>query len=273
MKMWRWILLIFDEVAEAKKILEDKNLDFFDPTKITILAKYFSYLGQNKREIKDSIIEFCNSQNYIKYDSRDEEIIMNSLADLKKYNIRIPKPCVITKAELDEIGTINDEKAERVFFVMICLAKYFMETNTSKNKKEYAEEKLIFWRSTTELFKLARYSENFFNRNMIIGVVERMGYIKTVSNRDRTKNHIFINTYYKDSDPVIFFDNPEYVYKLYEAYKKEKLIRCSVCGSSVVKNSNRQTMCEKCAYISKLASNNEYKNKIRMKIENEGKPL
>lgn len=273
--------MIFDEVAEAEKILEDKCLDFFDPTKIIILAKYFTYLGKTKKETKNLIIEFCKSQNNIKYEDRDEEIITNALNALKKYNIRVPKVCVITRAELDEIETVNDEKAERVFFVMICLAKYFMETNTSKNKKEYPEEKLIFWRSTSELFKMARYSENFFNRNMIIGMVERMGYIKTVSNKDRTKNHIYINTYYKDSEPVIFFDNPECVYKLYGAYKKGKLITCSVCGNSVVKNSNRQMMCEKCANKKSEEDNRRYAREGMKKfrennvkgLENDSKPL
>lgn len=268
--------MIFDEVAEAKKILEDKNLDFFDPTKITILAKYFSYLGKNKKEIRDAIVDFCNSQNLIKYDPRDEETISEALDKLKKYKIRIPKICVITKAELDEISSINDFKTERVFFVMICLAKYFSETNTAKEKKEYAEDKLIFWKSTSELFKLARYSENFFNRNMIIGTVERMGYIKTVPNKDRTKNHIFINTYYKDSEPIIFFDSPEYVYNLYNAYKSDKLARCTVCGNSIQKNSNRQLMCERCG-----KENEREKTKIRVEkyrekcngLENGSNPL
>ena len=149
---------------------------------------------------------------------------------------------------------------------MICLAKYFTETNTAKNKKEYPEDKLIFWRSTTELFKLARYNENFFNRNMIIGTMERMGYIKTVPNKERTKNHIFINTYYKDSNPVIFFDNPEYVYKLYNAYKSGKLGKCIICGNSISKNSNRQTMCEKCSdeqrRVYKTEKQREYRNAV-----------
>ena len=125
MKMWRWILLIFDEVTEAKKILEDKNLDFFDPTKITILAKYFSYLGKNKKEIRECIIDFCNSQTYIQYDSSDDETITKAIADLKKYNIRIPKICTITQAELDEISTINDFKTERVFFCNDLFGKIF----------------------------------------------------------------------------------------------------------------------------------------------------
>jgi hypothetical protein len=129
---------------------------------------------------------------------------------------------------------------------MICLAKYFMETNTAKNPKEQADDNLIFWKTTAELFRTARYSENFFNRNMILGVIERMGYIETRPNRERTKNHIKINTYYKNSEPVIFFDNPEFVYKLYKAYKDGKIMRCETCGNSTIKNSNHQSMCEKC---------------------------
>lgn len=238
--------MIFDEASEAKKILADKNLDYFDIKKMTILAKYFAYLGKSKKEIRAALIEFCNSQEHIKYDAGDEEVIIGAMESLKKYKIRLPKMCVVTQRELDEIATINNFKTERIFFVMICLAKYAMETNTSKNPKEYPEEKLIYWGTTAELFKLARYSENFFNRNIILGDIEDLGYMATKPNKERTRNRIEIITYYKDSEPIIFFDNPDYVYKLYKAYKENKLIRCEVCGCSIIRNSNRQLMCEKC---------------------------
>lgn len=263
--------MIFDEVAEAKKILADKNLDYFNIKKMTILAKYFAYLGKSKREIRAALINFCNSQEHIKYDAGDEDVIIKAMESLKKYKIRLPKTCVVTQQELDEIATINNFKTERIFFVMICLAKYTLSTNTSKTPKEYPEEKLIYWGTTAELFKIARYSENFFNRNIILGDIEDLKYMTTKPNGERTKNYIEINTYYKNSEPIIFFDNPEYVYKLYKAYKENKLIRCEVCGNSIVRNSNRQSMCEKCAYESKLNSNTEYKN--RMKLESAIKPL
>jgi hypothetical protein len=266
--------LIFDEVTEAKKILLNKDLEYFDLGKMTILAKYFYYIGKNTREVKSEIIDFCNSQHRIKYDEGDEDVILKAIKNSKKYKIRSPKTCVITQAELDEIGTIGDFKTERVFFVMICLSKYFMETNTAKNPKEQIEDNLIFWKTTAELFRTARYSENFFNRNMILGVIERMGYIETRPNRERTKNHIRIKTYYKNSEPVIFFDNPEFVYKLYKAYKDKKIMRCEVCGNSTVKNSNRQSMCEKCWKENRVEINHKYyENKKLRPLENAIKPL
>lgn len=238
--------MIFDEVAEAKKILLNKDLEYFDLGKMTTLAKYFYYVGKTTKEVKSAMIDFCNSQNRIKYDDGDEAVLLAAIKNSKKYKIRCPKTCVITQSELDELATIGDFKTERIFFVMICLAKYFMETNTAKNPKEQTDDNLIFWKTTSELFRTARYSENFFNRNMILGVIERMGYIETRPNRERTKNHIRIKTYYKNSEPVIFFDNPEFVYKLYKAYKDGKVMKCEICGNSTIKNSNRQSMCEKC---------------------------
>lgn len=258
--------MIFDELSEAKKILANKDLSYFDENKMTILAKYFSYLGQTKKEVKKSLIDFCNSQQHIKYDVGDEATIEKAMNSLKKYKIRLPKVCFITQKELDEISTINNFKTERIFFVMICLAKYAMETNTANVRKEYPEEKLIYWGTTAELFKMARYSENFFNRNIIIGDVEDLMYIETKPNTDRTKNHIEINTYYKESTPVIFFDNPEYVYKLYKAYKDNRLIRCDVCGNSTVKNSNRQSMCEKCSKTSEKEKTRERVERYREKV-------
>ena len=252
--------MIFDELTEAKKILSDKDLEYFNLNKMTILAKYFSYIGKSKKEIRESLIDFCNSQHYIRYDSGDDVTITKAINSLKKYKIRLPKMCFITQDELDEIGTIGNPKTERIFFVMICLAKYAKETNTAKDQKEYPEEKLIYWGTTAELFKLSRYSENFFNRNIIIGDIEDLKYIETKPNKDRTKNYIEINTYYKDSEPVIFFDNPEYVYKLYKAYKEGKVERCNVCGNSIIKNSNRQSMCERCGKDSE-------KEKTRSRVE------
>lgn len=222
-----------------------------------ILAKYFEHLGMAKKEIREELIKYCNSQNRIKYDDGDEKTISDAIDNLKKYKIRLPATCVITQKELNEIGTIGNEKTERIFFVMICLAKYMAKTNTARKQKIYSDNKLIFWGSTAELFKLSRYSNNFFDRNIIIGDIEDLGHIKTVPNEDRTKNHININTFYEDSEPVIFFDNPEFVYKLYKAYKNKKIIQCEVCGNSTVKNSNRQTMCEKCWKERRMEQNRE----------------
>ena len=41
-----------------------------------ILAKYFEYLGKTKKEIKEDLINYCNSQNRIKYDDGDEKTII-----------------------------------------------------------------------------------------------------------------------------------------------------------------------------------------------------
>jgi hypothetical protein len=239
--------LIFDEIEEAEKILANKEMNYFKQEDMTILAKYFRRAGQSWPEVKKSLIEVCNSQEESNFQGNDEYILDNAIQSAKKYYLRIPKPCVITKDELAEIETLNDFKVERIFFVMICLAKYFMETNTAVKKKEYDNPKLIFWKTTMELFKEARYSDNFFDRNILIGEIEDRKYIKTEPNKNRTKNHIIINTFYPESEPVIFFDNPDKIYKLYEAYKDNKLLKCEVCGISDIKNSNRQTMCKRCS--------------------------
>lgn len=266
--------MIFDEEAEAKKILLDKNVEFFSDKKMIILAKYFEHLGMAKKEIREELIKYCNGQNRIKYDDGDEKTISDAIDNLKKYKIRLPATCVITQRELNEIGTIGNEKTERIFFVMICLAKYMAKTNTARKQKIYSDNKLIFWESTAELFKLSRYSNNFFDRNLIIGDIEDLGYIKTVPNEDRTKNHININTFYEDSEPVIFFDNPEYVYKLYKAYKDKKIIQCEICGNSTVKNSNRQLMCEKCLKDSRSEINHRYYESKKLRpLENDIKAL
>lgn len=258
--------MIFDEIEEAEKILKNKEMSYFKEEDMTILAKYFRYSGQTWSEVKRSLVEFCNSQDNVQFQGNDEYILDDAIRSAKKYLLRIPKPCVITKSELDEIETLDDFKIERIFFVMICLAKYFVETNTAIKKKEYENPKLIFWKTTMELFKEARYSDNFFDRNILIGDIEDKKYIKTEANRNRTRNHIIINTFYPESEPIIFFDNPDKIYRLYGAYKDDKLLKCEVCGMSDTKNSNRQTMCKWCAEENKREKTKERVKKHRNKM-------
>jgi hypothetical protein len=239
--------LIFDELFEAKRILKNKNLEYFKINDLTLLAKYFRYLGQTWKEMRTNLINYCSSQDNITFETYDADIIDLAIKNAKVYLLRVPTMCYVTEQELLEIETLNDFKTERIFFVMICLAKYFMETNTAFNKKEYENKKLIFWKTTNELFKEARYSNNFFDRNILIGDIQDKGYIKTEPNKKRTKNYIVIKTCYPNSTPIIYFNNPDKIYKLYKAYKENKLINCTECGITTIKNSNRQAMCQKCS--------------------------
>jgi hypothetical protein len=255
--------LIFDELSEAKKILKNKDLEYFKISTLTILAKYFKYIGKSWKETEEELIKYCSSQNTIKFEVYDLEVISAIIKNAKKYLLRVPTMCCITEKELQEIETLNNFKTERVFFVMICLAKYFMETNTAIKPKIYENPKLIFWRGTSELFKEARYSNNFFDRNILIGDIQDKGYIETIPNEKRTKNSIVINTFYPESNPVIYFKNPDKIYKLYKAYKDDKLNRCEICSVSIIKNSNRQTMCEACSEEKRREQTRERVEKYR----------
>jgi len=254
-------MLVFDEVEQAKKILKNKELEYFKISLLLIVARYFRYLGQDWKDVKENLIGYCKSQNLIKFETRDMAIVDKALIIAKKCNIRVPKRCCITQKELDEIETLQNPKVERIFFVMICLAKYLKETSVTIKKKQYEKEELIFWETTGNLFREARYSNNFFDRNILIGEIEDKHYIRTEPNKDRTRNHIVIETFYPDSEPVIIFDNPDKIYKLYDAYKENRISSCEECGSSIIKKTANSSIkyCEKCAYERKLNLNKDYK--------------
>ncbi len=238
--------MIFDELSRAEEILKNKNLDFFRIKDLTILAKYFRYNEMDWKETEAELLDYCKSQTIIKYEDSLYCLIEKAIKGAKKYKLRVPVTCAITKRELEDIESINNFKTERVFFVIMCLAKYSDATDTIINRKEYDEKKVICWEKSGVIFKLARYCNNFFDRNMIIGEIERAGFIKTIPNKNFTRSGIVLNTYYPDSEPVIYFNNPENVYKLYKAYKDGKLIKCAGCGISTIRNSNRQEFCEQC---------------------------
>lgn len=238
--------MMFDELSKAEELLKNKNLDFFRVKDLTILAKYFRYRGMDWKQTENSLIDYCSTQKDIRYDDSRYYLIERAINGAKKYKLRVPVICAITKRELEEIESLNNFKAERILFVILCLTKYLDETDIVIKKKQYEEKKLICWEKSGVIFKLARYSNNFLDRNVLIGDIERAGLLKTIFNKDYTRTGVVLNIYYPDSEPVIYFNNPESVYKLYKAYKEDKLIRCAKCGISVIKNSNRQEFCERC---------------------------
>lgn len=261
--------MIFDELSEANNLLKNKDVDFFRIKDLTILAKYFRHVGMDWKETETNLLNFCKSQNVAKYDESRYYLIERALRGAKKYKLRVPTVCSITREELKRIETLQNPKAERILFVILCLTKYLDATDIIINKKQYDEKKLICWTKSGIIFKMARYSNNFFDRNMLLGDIERTSLIKTIFNKSSTKTGIVLNVYYPESEPIIYFNNPENVYKLYKAYKDGKIMKCSECGLTTIKNSNRQLLCDRCwVERRKIIDHNKYEKKKLPPLEN-----
>lgn len=238
--------MIYDELEYAEILIEKKDIKKFTQQDIIILAKYFDSIGIKKQDIREKILDFCNSQQIEFNEISYGWLVDNALKNIKNYKLRIPSQINITKDELDYIGQIGDFKEERVMFVLLCVSKYIKYTNTKKNpKNDNYDGDLFFNGKRSEIFREARYNKNASHKKEIFYKFNQMNLVETFQRRGGG-SVLKIKIYSPQSEPVIWFSEIKDIYKLYLGYKEDKIIRCNHCGDSIVKNSNRHKMCAKC---------------------------
>ena len=238
--------MIFDEYEYCEKLLTRNDLKAIMRKDVLALVKYFLFIGKDREFIYDKVIDFYNHQEAFYDFDLVSSYLEYSFSKAKVYKLRMPTDVTITKAELDNIARLNNEKEEVVLFVMLFVAKYIKATNTenSKNKREY--EHILLKQSESSLIKLARSKFTKQEQRDLFHKITKMGYIEP-KNLTKSRGLAFLILFDEtDGEPAIIYNDPNNVYKLYKAYKSGKIATCDKCCMSTIKNSNRQSMCEKC---------------------------
>jgi hypothetical protein len=134
--------MIFDEKSYAEEILLKGFSTYMNFKDLSILAKYFKYLGKNRTQIKKDLIDFC-----YKYNPEFNEIIHNkyiegALNATKKYKLVLPMTVNITKGEIEIIKTLHNYKYEKIIFVMLVMAKFYKDNCIFVNDKTLEKYKI-----------------------------------------------------------------------------------------------------------------------------------
>ena len=122
--------IIFDEYKHVEKILnkglETKRNNKFE---LQLIATYFREMGQSDSEIAENLHLFCKkyvlNYNRVKF----YKIIDEKVRKSNKYKLKRAVAINITQNELDIILAEENLKCQKLMFVYLVLAKYYMSIN------------------------------------------------------------------------------------------------------------------------------------------------
>ena len=227
-------MLILNEQQYAERLYSGKNNDVKSIlTKVGYITRYHLYaLNYNDTENYERTVQWLVNH----HDNFNESYYSNLISDAIKrarktpfYNINELK---ITKSELETISSLNNLRAEKVLFVLLCMAKHQSVTNGFTDG-------LVKY-SMSDLCKMARISVPTDDREYILyNIVQHglLGYPKKNNTQCLIVN--FINN---DDEVVLNLDELDcqelaYVYLNWKNNGKG-YGRCEFCNKLIKKSKN-----------------------------------
>lgn len=163
---------IFNEKQYIEKMIHDGIVDENNPTyTIKNLARYNFYVcgmdkNKNYDEINKYMREHCDVYTEIGY----QNIIKGCIRDVKKRPWANIDGIVITKQDLERIRALNDDRKERLAFVLLADAKF---NDVCGNKKTD-----ISWLGVRDLYQLARVTMPIKDRALFLSFLCDNGMIE-----------------------------------------------------------------------------------------------
>lgn len=234
--------MIFYEEKRAKILLEQGTQSFITYEDLSILAKYFKYIGKNKTQIEKSLVEFCenNNPNFNEILFRDK--IENAIRTCDKFGIRLHIDVPITKNELNIIKNCGDYKRQKILFVMLVVSKYFKYNDTRLTPKKNSDHDNDFYVNIKwiDILKMAKVNVSKIERRDIIYDLEQSELVTIIKRRNNKKNgtSFQVNFIDENSEPTIIIDNMDDIISFY-------FFNCEKCGK-IISRAKRHSLCEEC---------------------------
>lgn len=236
-------MLILNEEKYARDLYEGKNQDVKSiMTKIRYITRYLVHSEKKSHdEVYRDTVRWLK-QNHNNFDeSGYSNVISDAIKGAVKYPFYIIDNIKITQSELDVISSLDNLRAEKILFVLLCMAKQQSMSNGFTNG-------LVKY-SITELCKMARVSVPADDREYILyEIVQRglLGYPKKNNTQCLIVN--FVNT-----DEVVLVldeaDCQELAY-VYLSWKNDGngYTKCQHCHKPMKQSKTKpKKYCEECA--------------------------
>ena len=236
-------MLILNEEKYAKTIYDGSNTEIKTiMSKVRYVTRYLLYTeNKNDEENYQATVEWLKKY----HDNFDESYYSNLISDAIKGATKYPFYNIdsinITKTELEIISSLNNLRAEKVLFVLLCMAKQQSISNGFTNG-------LVKY-SITELCKMARISVPAEDREYILyDIVQRgfLGYPK------KNNTQCLIVNFINDDEVVLSLDEADcqelaYVYLNWKNNGKG-YTRCQKCNRWIKQSKTKpRKYCEECA--------------------------
>lgn len=227
--------IIFDERKHVRKMLYKGFLTASNNKfEMQLLANYYRELGHSDKEIEIELHDFCKrySKNYNKV--KFYKIIDDKVNKSNKLKLKSAEPIFITKAEIDTILSEDNYKCQKLMFVYLVLAKYYMNNNHT--------EKYYVGCKDSDIYNLCDMYTRKEEKMELMHYLTKQGYITPTLSMSSIINYV------NEDSPIeieLIPDNDMVYY--FEKYMGGIFINCDVCNKLVKKTNNRIKYCKECA--------------------------
>ena len=236
-------MLILNEEQYAKKLYDGTNQDVKSiMTKIRYITRYLVHSEKKSNDEAYSITVQWLKDHHGNFDeSSYSNVISDAVKAAHKYPFYIIDNIKITKSELEIISTLDNLRAEKILFVLLCMSKQQSMSNGFTNG-------LVKY-SMTDLCKSARVSVPADDREYILyEIVQRglLGYPKKNNTQCLIVNFLNTDEIELELDEA---DCQELAY-VYLNWKNDGkgYTKCQRCGRLMKQSKTKpKKYCEECA--------------------------
>lgn len=253
-------MLILNEEKYARTIYDGNNNEVKSVLpKIRYITRYLvNSVRQTDDEVYKNTVAWMREHHNTFDESYYSNLISDAIKQAHKYSFYNIENIKITKTELDIISSLDNLRAEKVLFVLLCMAKQQSVANGFTNG-------LVKY-SITELCKMARISVPADDREYILyDIVQRgfLGYPK------KNNTQCLIINFINDEDEVVLTldetDCQELAY-VYLSWKNngKGYTRCQRCNKLIKQSKTKpRKYCEECGKESTKESWKEASQRYR----------
>lgn|GEM_PF-3222055 len=233
-------MIILDELDYAKSLL--KSYNYPKLKNLSILAKYFKYLGDKPATIRKKLIEYCHKNAFEWNDTLADWKIDSALGSIKNYKLRVPIAVPITKKEIENIKAVDNYDLEKFLFVLLAYAK-ILKYNEVRIKPRKKPKPIGFFyvnERSSILFRVAHVGMGLKERGKALGYLYDNNYI------DIGGYGSFILKYQEENSEVeVMVYDYNNIVLYYQRIKGEKIAGCE-CGRLFLKKTSRHSLCPVC---------------------------
>ena len=236
-------MLILNEEKYAKSVYDGINTEVNTVmSKIRYITRYLRHkVNKNDEENYRATVEWLKEH----HDNFDESCYSNLISDAinkaNKYPFYNIENIKITQSELDKISSLDNLRAEKVLFVLLCMAKQQSISNGFTNG-------LVKY-SITELCKMARISVPAEDREYILYDIVQKGFLGYPK---KNNTQCLIVNFINDDETVLTLDEIDcqelaYIYLNWKNDGKG-YTRCHKCNRLIKQSKTKpRKYCEECA--------------------------
>ncbi len=254
--------ILLNEVKEAKRLLETREIGSKPTAALFLLAKYYRQkecLNRNNTiEKLNAFMALCDKH----YNpALWEDIIEDIAKKADKYPLREIDAIGITQKELNHIKTLNGMKYEKLAFAMLCHAK--LHDTLFPDNHGWVNA------SIPEIYQTARVTVKYRkDKFLYLNDMEATGLISFSVKNDNL--NLRVNFIDMEGTPVLKInDFRELGYEYLNYYKEGKFSRCTECQKLYIRKTNNQKYCELCAKAKKMAADRARMERLRKKSNSE----